>query len=402
MCIHAKSTDSPLAYGLQIRWAATDLPNLQTDPMKALITATATASSISSGKSASSAKSSSSTPSSAGSSSNPNSDNSFPLYAKIGVGAGVGLLLLLIAISTCIIVARRRKARPTDSEQPSGSDDSRTDLEKVHSEKPPVMATAQEILNMPTRTVSSKRSSRSRTNTNLATLPENTEVGKRGHISWQPEIQQREIMHPEPFSPNSRSHSQELERLERPASTLSRHVVTGIEPASPISGPTSPPVERSGSGRTSGRASPSVDYLSLGRQSVSRVAPSPDRRPRASPSPQMDRNYMGTGMTPEVDPESIRTVEAAWQTFFDTSAPESAPVIDRHQRQQFVDPNPPYTPLSEEEEIAALRKQRSSIEDKRLRLMQLDRLDDELDLVNAKLKSVEAKRRREMREMGMR
>jgi hypothetical protein len=393
MCVNIKSTSVPLAYGLQIRWASTDLPNLQTDPMKAMITAIPTASS--SIRQSSTTTSTSSALASGVSSSNGNSDDSFPLYAKIGVGAGVGVLLLLIALCTCIIVRRRRKSRPVDTERRSGSDESPADTERDHLEKPAVMASANEILNTPNRTVSSKRSSRSRTNSYLATLPENKEVGKRGHISWQPEIQQREIMHPEPFSPEVRSPSQELERS---SSAASRRVATVAEPLSPVSRQLSPGPEHSAIGRVSGRASPSMDYLATGKQPVNRIAPSPDRRSRTSPSPKMDRSYIGTSMTPDVDPDSIRTVEAAWHTFFDTSpAPESAPVIERHQRLSFVDPDPPYTPLTEEEEIAALKKQRSSIEDKRSRLMQLDRLDDELERVNAKLKSVEAKRRREMR-----
>jgi hypothetical protein len=103
---------------------------------------------------------------------------------------------------------------------------------------------------------------------------------------------------------------------------------------------------------------------------------------------------MGTTVTPDVDPDQIRTLDNAWQTFFDTTPGGVGPSTDKYRAsgQSLRELEQEKTKV-EEEELESLRKQRASIEDRRSRLLQLHHLDDELERVNMRIKNAEVKRK---------
>jgi hypothetical protein len=427
MCVKAGSSN---AYGLQIRWAATDLPNLQTDPMRALITSTSSLRSSVPSSPTSAVHSTSrpiSTASSAEASRKPGgSTDSFPFYAKIGVGAGLGLLLILTAISTCIIVRRRKKQKTIDQETPTASDESPGPGEANNHEKATFLHVQEPERHQRSSSMASKRSSRSRTNSNLATVSEETADWKRGHISWQPEIQQRHSVSSEPFPPELALALLEGEPSRRRMSN---------DPSSPVSAVTSPQKSHSK------RASPERDVSRakvVSRKAQSRgVSPERGRRKdvaarvsrsgpaspaggrqtdtigRAPSVPRLDFTGMGTTVTPDVDPDQFYTLDSTWHTFFDATpsatpgpperslarGPSSRPTTSYEtQASSSSDPTPSDVvreerPITADEEYEQLKMQRASIEDKKLRLLQLHQLDDELDRVNLRIQRHESKKR---------
>jgi hypothetical protein len=104
---------------------------------------------------------------------------------------------------------------------------------------------------------------------------------------------------------------------------------------------------------------------------------------------------MGTTVTPEVDPDHIRSLDSAWQTFFDTApdlgaspSAERLPGTEKYRRP--VDREPT---KAEEEELDEMRRHRASIEDRRSRLLQLHQLDDELEMLNFRIQNAERRSR---------
>jgi hypothetical protein len=104
---------------------------------------------------------------------------------------------------------------------------------------------------------------------------------------------------------------------------------------------------------------------------------------------------MGTTVTPDVDPDQIRTLDTAWQTFFDTTPNGVAASTDRYRAGgHSVWAADMESTNMEDAELANLKKKRASIEERRTRLIQLHQLDDELEQVNLRIKNAEGKQTR--------
>jgi transposase-like protein len=108
---------------------------------------------------------------------------------------------------------------------------------------------------------------------------------------------------------------------------------------------------------------------------------------------------MGTTVTPDVDPDEIRTLDNAWQTFFDTTPGGLGSSVDKYRASgQSLRELELEKTKTEEEELERLRKQRASIEERRTRLIQLHNLDDELERINMRIKHAEVKRQTSWRD----
>jgi hypothetical protein len=100
---------------------------------------------------------------------------------------------------------------------------------------------------------------------------------------------------------------------------------------------------------------------------------------------------MGTTVTPDVDPDQIRTLDTAWHTFFDTTPNGVTSTTDKyHASGQSVKAAHREAMDAEDAELETLKKKRASIEERRTRLLQLHQLDDELEKVNLRIKNAES------------